>query len=159
MIHFQKPTLATSSQPFFSTSPSLSAHASASLLSLQGIYLNIILETACFSIPSPGSRPLPGHPKTLRDFSLTELLTLPSTFGAISLGETFSSAFCINNECEVDVAGVHLRMEIQTTTTKLLLADFGGLEKTLKPGESMEGVIGHEIKEVIPLVALWSVQY
>ncbi|KIO30209.1 hypothetical protein M407DRAFT_224992 [Tulasnella calospora MUT 4182] len=141
VMRVSKPTLATSPQPFFSTSPSLSAHSSASLLSLQG------------------SRPLPGHPKTLRDFSLTELLTLPSTFGAISLGETFSSAFCINNECEVEVAGVHLRMEIQTTTTKLLLADFGGLEKTLKPGESLEGVIGHEIKELNQHVLACTVSY
>lgn len=93
-------------------------------------------------------RPLPGHPKTLRDFSLTELHTLPSTFGAISLGETFSSAFCINNECDTTVAGVHLRAEIQTATTKIPLVEFGGLEMILGPDEPLEGILTHEIKEV-----------
>ncbi|KAG9040176.1 hypothetical protein FRB95_000105 [Tulasnella sp. JGI-2019a] len=141
VMRVTKPTLAASSQPFFSTSAALSAHASASLLSLQG------------------SHPLSGHPKTLRDFSLSELITLPSTFGAISLGEVFSSAFCINNECDVDVSGVHLRVEIQTATTKIPLAEYGGLEKTLKPDEALEGVISHEIKELNQHVLACTVSY
>lgn len=58
------------------------------------------------------------------------------------------SAFCINNECNVDVSGVHMKVEIQTATTKIPLAEFGGLAKTLEPDEAMEGVISHEIKEV-----------
>lgn len=64
------------------------------------------------------------------------------------MGETFSSAFCINNECDVPVSGVHLKMEMQTVTAKIPLAEFGGLGKSLQPNEPMEGVISHEIKEV-----------
>ncbi|KAG8907345.1 hypothetical protein FRB99_004592 [Tulasnella sp. 403] len=141
VMRVSKPSLATSTQPFFSTSPALSAHASASLLSLQG------------------ARPLPGHPKTLRDFSLQELLTLPSNFGAISLGETFTSVFCVNNESDVAVSGVHLKMEIQTVTTKIPLAEFGGLEQTLQPNEPLQGVVDHEIKELNQHVLACTVSY
>lgn len=48
----------------------------------------------------------------------------------------------------MDVSGVHLKVEIQTATTKIPLAEYGGLEKMLKPDEALEGVISHEIKEV-----------
>ncbi|KAG8936041.1 hypothetical protein FRC02_004953 [Tulasnella sp. 418] len=141
VMRVSRPALATSFQPFFSTSPSLSSHATASVMSLQG------------------TSPLPGHPKTLRDFALTELLTLPSTFGSICLGETFTSGLCINNESSLPVAGVYLKVEIQTATTKILLAEFGGRDKVLQPNEVIESVVSHEIKELNQHVLACAVTY
>ena len=54
------------------------------------------------------------------------MLTLPSAFGNIQLGETFSSCLSINNEASQVVNGVSLRVEMQTATAKTVLAEFGG---------------------------------
>ena len=91
---------------------------------------------------------LPGHPKTLRDFNLSEILMLPAAFGAIQLGETFSSCIAVNNDTTVSIEGVTLRVEMQSSTTKLVLAEFGGPNTTLAPGDTMENVVHHEIKEL-----------
>ncbi|KAI0306739.1 RNA12 protein-domain-containing protein [Multifurca ochricompacta] len=97
------------------------SHSTASILSLQG------------------STPLPGHPKTLRDLTnASTLLTLPSSFGAIQLGETFSGALAVNNESAATVDSVSLRIEIQTTTSKVLLADIGGPTLSLIAGDTLE---------------------
>lgn len=91
-----------------------------------------------------------GHPKTLRDLSnASELLTLPSSFGAIQLGETFSSCLSVNNEAGVDVPGVTLRVEMQTTTAKVSLAELRvGSGGVLKAGDTIESIVHHEIKEL-----------
>ncbi|KAG2061292.1 DUF974-domain-containing protein [Suillus hirtellus] len=112
-------------------SPSFSAHSTASILSLQG------------------KTPLQGHPKTLRDLTqASEFLTLPASFGAIQLGETFSSCICINNETNIDVEGVSVRIEIQTANSKILLAELGGPGFKLAIGDSLEYVAHHEVKEL-----------
>lgn len=127
----QRPALASSWQPFFTSSPSFSAHATKSLLSLQG------------------TEPLTGHPKTLRDLThASQLLTLPSTFGAIQLGETFTSCLCLNNEGAVEVEGVSLRIEMQTATNKVLLAEVGGPERRLGTTDVLEVLVNHEMKEL-----------
>ena len=127
----QRPSLGSAWEPFYSSSPSLSAHSTASITSLQG------------------KTPLPGHPKTLRDLThITELLTLPSSFGAIQLGETFSSCLSINNDASVEVEGVTVRVEMQTASSKALLAEFGGPGQRLIVGQSLERVVSHEIKEL-----------
>ena len=101
--------LASAWQPFYYSPPSFSAHSTASILSLQG------------------KTPLPGHPKTLRDLThATEFLTLPASFEAIQLGETFSSCLGVNNETNIDIEGVTLRVEVQTANSKLLVAELGG---------------------------------
>ncbi|KIJ34600.1 hypothetical protein M422DRAFT_51846 [Sphaerobolus stellatus SS14] len=142
VMRVSRPGLASSWQPFFTSSPSLSAHATESILSLQG------------------QTPLPGHPKTLRDLThASQLLTLPSAFGAIQLGETFTSCLCVNNEAKVDVEGVTLRIEIQTATTKLQLAEVGGSDKTLGPTEIMETIVSHEMKELGQHVLACHVSY
>ena len=127
----QRPSLATAWEPFYSSSPSLSAHSTASITSLQG------------------KTPLPGHPKTLRDLThISELLTLPSAFGAIQLGETFSSCLSVNNDAGADVDGVAVRVEMQTASSKILLAEFGAPDGRLPAGRSLERVVSHEIKEL-----------
>lgn len=96
-----------------------------------------------------GKTPLPGHPKTLRDLThVSEMLNLPSAFGAIQLGETFSSCLAVNNEASVEVEGVMLRVEMQTATTKAILAEYGGPDFRLAAGDTMEHVVHHEIKEL-----------
>ncbi|KAG9226037.1 hypothetical protein CCMSSC00406_0008699 [Pleurotus cornucopiae] len=131
VMRVSRPSLAGAWEPFYSSSPSFSAHSTASILSLQG------------------KTPLPLHPKTLRDLTHTsEILTLPSSFGAIQLGETFTSCLCVNNETEFDVEGVRLRVEMQTANTKVVLAEFGGPDCQLIPGDTLENVVSHEIKEL-----------
>ncbi|KAI1790775.1 hypothetical protein LXA43DRAFT_471713 [Ganoderma leucocontextum] len=131
VMRVSRPSLGSAWEPFYSSSPSLSAHSTASITSLQG------------------KTPLPGHPKTLRDLThITELLTLPSSFGAIQLGETFSSCLSINNDANVDVEGVTVRVEMQTASTKTVLTEFGGSTQRLGVGQSLEKVVSHEIKEL-----------
>lgn len=96
-----------------------------------------------------GKEPLPGHPKTLRDLTnISELLMLPSSFGAIQLGETFSSCLAVNNDATVEIDDVTVRVEMQTAATKTLLLEFGGAGYRLQPHGSIERVVNHEIKEL-----------
>ena len=87
------------------------------------------------------------------------MLTLPSAFGAIQLGETFSSCLSVNNEANVDVEGVTLRVEMQTATTKATLAEFGGPAFRLAAGDTLENVVHHEIKELGQHVLACTVSY
>ncbi|KAH6918795.1 hypothetical protein BKA70DRAFT_29403 [Coprinopsis sp. MPI-PUGE-AT-0042] len=140
----QRPELASAWQPFYSSSPSFSAHSSASMLSLQG------------------SAPLPGHPKTLRDLThASELLTLPAAFGAIQLGETFSSCLCVNNEALSEVEVKQIKVEMQTATSKVTLSelDENRQSRMLAMGDSMETVVHHEIKELGQHVLACAVTY
>ncbi|OJT14151.1 Trafficking protein particle complex subunit 13 [Trametes pubescens] len=142
VMRVSRPSLASAWEPFYSSSPSFSAHSTASIASLQG------------------KTPLPGHPKTLRDLThITDLLTLPAAFGAIQLGETFSSCLSINNDANIDVDGVVIRVEMQTASSKVLLAEFGGPNQRLGVGETLEKVVSHEIKELGQHVLGCSVSY
>lgn len=142
VMRVSRPEPASAWQPFYSSSPSFSAHSSASVLSLQG------------------SAPLTGHPKTLRDLThASELLTLPATFGSIQLGETFSSCLCINNGASVEIDDVGLKVEIQTASSKLLLLELGGRDHQLGVGGSLESIVSHEIKELGQHVLACTVAY
>lgn len=129
--YLQRPSVGSAWEPFYSSSPSFSAHSTTSIVSLQG-------KTA-----------LHGHPKTLRDLShVTEMLMLPASFGAIQLGETFTSCLSVNNEATVPVDAVTLTVEVQTASAKTVLAELGGEGQQLAPGDSLEKVVSHEIKEL-----------
>ncbi|KAG5645042.1 hypothetical protein DXG03_007221 [Asterophora parasitica] len=142
VMRVSRPELASAWQPFYSNSPSFSAHSTASIVSLQG------------------NAPLPGHPKTLRDLThASELLTLPSSFGSIQLGETFSSCLCINNETQVDVDAVSIKVEMQTATAKVVLAEFGGPDHKLAARDTIESIVHHEIKELGQHVLACAVTY
>ncbi|EJD53235.1 DUF974-domain-containing protein [Auricularia subglabra TFB-10046 SS5] len=131
-MRVNRPALAAAWAPFFSSSPSFSQHATDSIMSLQS------------------KEPLPGHPTTLRDLTaISDVLMLPASFGAIQLGETFSSCLCINNDTDGDVHAVALKVEMQTATTKVLLAHLGGPDLTLTAEKNfVETVVHHEIKEL-----------
>lgn len=73
---------------------------------------------------------------------------LPASFGAIQLGETFSSCLCINNETRVDLSVFQFKVEMQTASSKILLYETDGSIRTLVGGETLEHVVHHEIKEL-----------
>ncbi|KAG9054839.1 hypothetical protein FS842_003990 [Serendipita sp. 407] len=88
-------------------------------------------------------------PSTVRDFSaLSQLLSLPSTFGSISLGETFTSCLCVTNSTRYEIEGVYIRVEMQSAATKSVVLELGGPEYRLAPSASLEGVVSSEIKEL-----------
>lgn len=88
------------------------------------------------------------------------MLTLPSSFGTIQLGETFSSCLVVSNGASEDVSGVQLTVEIQTATTKVLLAEFSaGYDGVLEGGYTLEAIVHHEIKELGQHVLACTVQY
>lgn len=118
------------------------AHSTASILSLQG------------------TTPLPGYPKTLRDLThTTQFLTLPSSFGFIQLGETFSCCLCINNEAQVDIDGFSVKVEMQTASSKVVLADLGGPAHQIAVGDTFESIVTYEIKELGQHVLACTVAY
>ncbi|KAE9407057.1 DUF974-domain-containing protein [Gymnopus androsaceus JB14] len=142
VMRVSRPALASAWQPFYSSSPSFSAHSTQSVLSLQG------------------TNPLPGHPKTLRDLTqASELLTLPGSFGSIQLGEVFSSCLSVNNEATTEVRSVGMKVEMQTATSKLTLIEIGGPDTRLAPGDTLENVVHHEIKELGQHVLACTVSY
>ncbi|KAF9452824.1 DUF974-domain-containing protein [Macrolepiota fuliginosa MF-IS2] len=143
VMRVSRPEVASAWQPFFSSSPHFSAYASASILSLQG------------------NAPLQGHPKTLRDLThASDILTLPSSFGTIQLGQTFSSCLCTNNEAPFSVDSIRIRIEMQTVTSKTLLFQTSEPEgRTLALGDTLECIVSHEIKELGQHVLACTVTY
>lgn len=96
----------------------------------------------------------------MRDLTnASTLLTLPSSFGAIQLGETFSGALAVNNESAASVDGIILRVEMQTATSKVLLAEVGGPKLSLVAGDTLEAMVHHEIKELGQHVLACTVSY
>ena len=102
---------------------------------------------------------------------------LPASFGSIQLGETFSSCLCANNDTQVDVDSVTVKVEMQTATTKVTLGEFGGPQYTLAAGDTLEctsaispalinpltcpivGLVTHEVKELGQHVLSATVSY
>lgn len=85
----------------------------------------------------------------LRDFGLSDILTLPSSFGTPYLGETFTAYLCVNNESIHLVPNVALRVELQTTGNRFVL--FSSTDSPipqLEPSETTEAIVSHEIKEL-----------
>ncbi|GAA95379.1 uncharacterized protein L969DRAFT_21802 [Mixia osmundae IAM 14324] len=80
------------------------------------------------------------------DFSAAPLLALSSVFGQIYLGETFNGYLAVHNDQDSPITGVNLKVEMQTAQNRWTLAETrSGL---LKPRESLETVVRHELKEI-----------
>ncbi|KAJ3036052.1 hypothetical protein HDV00_003099 [Rhizophlyctis rosea] len=127
----------------------------------------------------------PSSPPALRlgEFGLSNFLALPSSFGNIYLGETFSSYLCINNESGAAVQEVGIKCELQTSSQRFTLADtlatlssptFSNLPAgtltpprspatparvSLLPTQSAEFMVHHEIKELGIHILVCSVHY
>ncbi|CEL55781.1 UPF0533 protein [Rhizoctonia solani AG-1 IB] len=140
VMRVSRPSLSVHPLPFFSDSTALTAHARASPLSLE-------------------SQPLDGIPSTIRDLAQSPVLLLPEAFGSIALGETFTSALCINNESSHTVLGSHLLVEMQTASTKTVLGQVGGIDSRLEPGHMFSLVVSHEMKELGQHVLVCTVGY
>jgi len=96
----------------------------------------------------------------IRNFGLGEVLVLPSAFGNIYLGETFSTYLCVNNESKDVVHQVKLKAELQTSSQRFNLADTNEEPLAImEPGSSNEFVISHEIKELGVHILVCSIQY
>lgn len=164
MLHaesLQRPELSGAWQPFYSSSPSFSVsilvvHSPRRLIN--ALYQKAHSSAAVSSLQ--GSTPLLGHPKTLRDLThASELLTLPSSFGSIQLGETFSSCLCVNNEKQIEIEVVQFKVEMQTVTAKAILHEMDSSGNHLAPGDTMEHIVHHEIKELGQHVLACAVTY
>lgn len=93
-------------------------------------------------------------------FSLSDLLLLPSSFGNIYLGETFSAYICINNDSASGVRNLYFRAELQTTTQKFLLHDT--TEEShhgLLANQTAEFMVNHEIRELGTHILVCSINY
>ena len=77
----------------------------------------------------------------------------------MQLGETFSGALAVNNESAATVDGVILRVEMQTATSKVLLAEIGGPTLSLVAADTIEAMVHHEIKELGQHVLACTVSY
>lgn len=64
----------------------------------------------------------------------------------------------MNNEAKFDVQFISLRVEIQTATNKLVLRDIDD-SHVLHPGELLETMVTHEMKEIGQHVLCCSVSY
>jgi hypothetical protein len=87
------------------------------------------------------------------------VLLLPEAFGTISLGETFTSSLCVNNESALEIIGGHLLVEIQTASNKIVLGEIGGIDSRLQPNQILQLVVNHEIKELGQHVLACTVSY
>ncbi|RUS20789.1 hypothetical protein BC937DRAFT_94383 [Endogone sp. FLAS-F59071] len=151
VMRLSRPSLATTNPVYYET-------ATPSALSDALESLNITDLVAVHQLPT-GSVDS-SHDLKIRDFGLSEVLTLPSAFGNIYLGETFSSYLCINNEAAVAVREVGVKAELQTGSQRFNLTDTTGKPlATMDPNATCEFVVSHEIKELDVHILVCSVHY
>ena len=94
------------------------------------------------------------------DFASTELLVLPSSFGNIYLGETFTAYMCINNESSFNAGDVVFRADLQTGTQRLTLHDTSQESShNLLANQTVEFVLNHEIKELGMHILICTIRY
>ncbi|CAG8466115.1 3930_t:CDS:1 [Paraglomus occultum] len=85
----------------------------------------------------------------LRDLGVSSLLSIPSSFGIIYLGETFDFYLCINNDSTQYAYNVSVRAELQTSAQRFCLIDTNDKPlATLESSKASEFVAQHEIKEL-----------
>jgi len=96
--------------------------------------------------------------ENLEELSLGKLLILPQAFGSIYLGETFSSYICIHNDSTEACRKITLKADLQTSTQRISLVS-GQDEQQLSPGETIDHVIQHEVKELGSHILVCDVTY
>jgi hypothetical protein len=78
----------------------------------------------------------------------TGLLALPSAFGQIYLGETFTSYVSLSNGTPYEVAQVVVKAELQTASNrKFMLLDTSAAPATIASVSNADHVVTHDIKE------------
>ncbi|XP_052774763.1 trafficking protein particle complex subunit 13-like isoform X2 [Mya arenaria] len=99
-------------------------------------------------------------PRDLDYFGVSDLLTLPQNFGNIFLGETFSSYISVHNDSNQNCSDILLKADLQTSSQRLILTGVNSQPMTtLKPNESIDDVIQHEVKELGTHILVCAVSY
>ena len=104
--------------------------------------------------------------------SLTPLLTLPASFGAAYVGETFACTLCVNNELSLpdtgkSITAVRVTAELQTpsNTTGIALdlittsVEEGAEAGVFPAGATLQKTLSHDLKEAGPHVLAVTVSY
>ncbi|KAJ3156677.1 hypothetical protein HDU86_003901 [Geranomyces michiganensis] len=188
VMRLSRPSFVQTNPLSFEDDPSLPAHAALLKAAESELTSPSDTETVAIgdllNLHSPTSASKPQQSVNMRDFGLSDLLTLPSSFGNIYLGETFSSYLCVNNESQAAAQDVGIKAELQTGSQRFVLADTltstparsgsnGALTHhdannpgtsaptrvPLLPTQSAEFVIHHEIKELGVHILVCSVHY
>ncbi|KAJ9474030.1 hypothetical protein PHBOTO_004109 [Pseudozyma hubeiensis] len=115
-------------------------------------------------------------------FPISNLLTLPNSFGTLFLGETFRTYLCVRNESSIAVREPSLRVEMQVGASEeagrwhqlahVILptptryspdpeneGDQGAPRWELDPGSALETSLGYDIKDLGPHVLVCTVGY
>ncbi|KAI3643635.1 hypothetical protein MP228_009799 [Amoeboaphelidium protococcarum] len=88
-----------------------------------------------------------------------DILTLPTSFGQVHLGETFSCYLCVNNDMSHTVHNVSFRVELHTQNQKTVLNDSSKNSVNLLSNQTVEVVVSYEIREVGVHVLVCTINY
>ncbi len=100
-----------------------------------------------------------------RDLGITPMLMLPSSFGSINLGETFTGTLCVSNDAPVPVSGTRMAATMQSTSQTLSLGEAGvpgaeeGQAGVLGPAKNLEMMVSCDMKELGLHVLQCQVEY
>lgn len=100
-------------------------------------------------------------------FLLGRVLTLPPTFGAAFVGQTFSCTLCANNELQPDAerqvsnvkVGAEMRSPSGTTPLDVMPKDEPFLPGQLQPGGSLQRTVQFDLREEGPHTLAVNVNY
>ncbi|CAH0382909.1 unnamed protein product [Bemisia tabaci] len=90
-----------------------------------------------------------------------QFLSITQNFGNIYLGETFSGYICVVNTSSQTVTGVSMKVDLQTTSERIPLVGYraGVKPKDLLPGDTLEEVIHHDVRELGLTMLICDVSY
>ncbi|XP_075226678.1 trafficking protein particle complex subunit 13 isoform X2 [Lycorma delicatula] len=90
-----------------------------------------------------------------------QFLLLPQSFGNIYLGETFSSYICVHNDSGQAAKDVTLKADLQTSSLRIPLCGHqsDSTARDLEPGQTLDEVIHHEVKEIGTHILVCEVTY
>ncbi|XP_046661786.1 trafficking protein particle complex subunit 13-like isoform X1 [Homalodisca vitripennis] len=116
---------------------------------LPGMHLNNHLKSDITSVAGAES------------FAVGQLLLLPQSFGNIYLGETFSSYICVHNDSTQSAKDVTLKADLQTSSLRIPLTGHqsDSVARDLDPGQNLDEVIHHEVKEIGTHILVCEVSY
>lgn len=103
-----------------------------------------------------------GAEMNLEHFNTGNLLMLPQSFGNIYLGETFSCYMSVHNDSPYSVRNVSVQADLQIGMQKIMLIGHrndSSLITELKPDDSVDDVIHHEVKEIGTHILACTVSY
>lgn len=82
--------------------------------------------------------------------ALSDVLSLPQSFGDIHLGETFSCYISLCNVCPIELSQVGLKVEVQTQLQRETLADSsvaGGIPRFASQ-EVLDTIVEYDLRDV-----------